>query len=58
MRISLHAQAPVSDAFSGSTLNTSLWTVVNPVANGTVGLSGGELRLSVSAAAFTSVAAS
>jgi uncharacterized repeat protein (TIGR01451 family) len=40
---------PVSDDFNSSSLNTSLWTFVNPVGNGTVSVTGGELRLTVPA---------
>ncbi len=40
---------PVSDDFHSTTLNTSLWTVVNPVGNGTVSLNGTDAVLSVPA---------
>ena len=40
------AQAPVGDAFNGSSLNTSLWTVKAP-AGGTAALSGGSLLITV-----------
>ncbi len=43
---SVRAQAPVGDAFSGSSLNTSLWTVKAP-AGGTAALSGGQLLITV-----------
>jgi hypothetical protein len=45
----LSAQAPVSDDFNSTSLNTSVWTFVNPVGNGSYSLNGGELRLSVPA---------
>src|SRR3954447_24455478 len=45
----LSAQAPVSDDFNSTTLNTSVWTFVNPVGNGSYSLNGGKLRLSVPA---------
>src|SRR6185437_10434127 len=44
---SLTGRAQVSDDFSASTLNTSLWTFVNPLGDGTSSLSGGKLLLSV-----------
>ena len=40
---------PVSDDFHSTTLNTSLWTVVNPVGDGTVSLNGTDAVLSVPA---------
>lgn len=40
---------PVSDNFNATTLNTSLWTVVNPVGDGMVRLNGAEALLSVPA---------
>jgi regulation of enolase protein 1 (concanavalin A-like superfamily) len=40
---------PVSDDFNTSSLNTSLWTVVNPVGDGTVSANGAEALLSVPA---------
>jgi uncharacterized repeat protein (TIGR01451 family) len=43
------AGAPVSDDFNTTALNTSLWTFVNPVGNGTVTVSGGDLKLTVPA---------
>src|ERR1700687_2977712 len=39
------AAAPVSDDFHGSTLNSSLWTFVNPVGDGTVSLNGTDALL-------------
>jgi regulation of enolase protein 1 (concanavalin A-like superfamily) len=41
-----NAQAPVSDDFNGSSLNTSLWTVSAP-AGGTVSVSNGHAQLAV-----------
>jgi hypothetical protein len=43
---SVYGQAPVGDAFNGSTLNTSLWTVKAPV-SGSAALSGGQLVITV-----------
>jgi Chitobiase/beta-hexosaminidase C-terminal domain/Beta xylosidase C-terminal Concanavalin A-like domain/FG-GAP-like repeat len=43
---SVHAQAPVGDAFNESNLNTALWTVKAPV-GGAAALSGGELLITV-----------
>ena len=43
------AGAPVSDAFNATSLNTSLWTFVNPVGDGSYSLSGTNLLLSVPA---------
>ncbi len=40
---------PVSDDFHSTTLNTSLWTVVNPVGDGTVSLNGTDAVLSLPA---------
>src|SRR5690348_7462549 len=40
---------PVSDDFHSTSLNTSLWTVVNPVGNGTVSLNGIDAVLSLPA---------
>jgi hypothetical protein len=41
-----YGQAPVSDAFNESSLNTSLWTVKAPV-SGSATLTGGELLITV-----------
>jgi uncharacterized repeat protein (TIGR01451 family) len=41
--------APVTDSFNSSTLNTSLWTFVNPVGNGSFSMTGTNLLLSVPA---------
>jgi len=43
------AGGPVSDEFNNATLDTSLWTVVNPVGDGTVSLNGSEAQLSLPA---------
>src|SRR5262245_43041557 len=46
----LRAQSgPVSDDFDSTSLNTGLWTVVNPVGNGTVSLNGTDAVLSLPA---------
>ena len=39
------AGGPISDEFNNATLNTSLWTVVNPVGNGAVSFNGTEAQL-------------
>ncbi len=41
--------SPVSDDFNAASLNTSLWTVVNPVGDGTVSLNGSEALLKLPA---------
>ena len=41
--------APVSDDFNTTSLNTNLWTFVNPAGDGTVSLNGAEAVLSVPA---------
>jgi hypothetical protein len=41
------AGGPVSDDFHSTTLNTSLWTVVNPLGDGTVSLNGTHAVLTV-----------
>jgi hypothetical protein len=38
---------PVGDNFNSGSLNTGLWAVVNPVGNGSLSMSGSQLRLSV-----------
>jgi hypothetical protein len=43
------AGGPISDEFNNATLNTSLWTVVNPVGNGAVSFNGTEAQLSLPA---------
>ena len=40
---------PTSDDFHSTSLNTSLWTVVNPVGDGTVTLNGLDAVLSLPA---------
>jgi uncharacterized repeat protein (TIGR01451 family) len=47
----LPAQSPVTDNFNTSTLNTSLWTFVNPVGDGSFSMTGTQLKLNVPAAA-------
>jgi len=42
-------QGPKSDDFHSTSLNTSLWTVVNPLGDGTVSLNGTNLLLSLPA---------
>jgi hypothetical protein len=37
--------AVISDDFSGTSLNTSLWTIVNPIGDATAAVSGGAVRL-------------
>src|SRR5262249_36966763 len=43
------AGPPVSDDFNNTTLNTALWTFVNPVGNGSFSMSGTNLRLTAPA---------
>ena len=43
------ASGPVSDDFHATTLNTSLWTFVNPLSDGSMQLNGTNLLLSVPA---------
>ena len=43
------AGPPVTDDFNSSTLNTSLWTFVNPVGNGSFSMTGTNLLLAVPA---------
>ncbi len=43
------AGAPVSDDFHASSLNTSLWSVENPVGDGSVSLNGHALVMSLPA---------
>ena len=43
------APGPTSDDFHSTSLNTSLWTVVNPLGDGTVSLNGTNLLLSLPA---------
>src|SRR5215831_19131024 len=43
------AGPPISDDFNVSTLNTALWTFVNPVGNGSYSFSGSDLLLVVPA---------
>jgi len=45
------AGAPVTDDFNLSSLNTSLWTFVNPVGDGSFSLTGTQLKLNVPAGA-------
>src|SRR4051812_23639766 len=45
----VRAQAPVSDDFSSGSLNTALWTIVNPVGDGTVSFSSARLQLGLPA---------
>jgi uncharacterized repeat protein (TIGR01451 family) len=49
--ITSSAGGPVSDDFNTSTLNTSLWSFVNPVGDGSFSLTGTQLKLNVPAAA-------
>ncbi len=39
--------APATDTFDGSTLDTSLWTVLDPLGDGTVEVGNGQLALSI-----------
>jgi conserved repeat domain len=48
-RLLRSASAPVSDDFNTTNLNTSLWTFVNPVGDGTLSFNGTEALLSVPA---------
>ncbi len=41
------SSGPVSDAFDGSSLDTRLWTVLDPLGDGTFAVSNGQLSLSV-----------
>lgn len=41
----------VSDDFNGASLNTGVWTAVNPMSDATFGVSGGKLSIGVPAAA-------
>lgn len=43
------AGGPISDEFNTTPLNTSLWTVVNPVGDGSVSLNGTQAQLSLPA---------
>jgi hypothetical protein len=43
------SSGPVSDNFDATTLNTALWTFVNPVGNGSFSLNGSELLLTAPA---------
>src|SRR5262249_1406013 len=43
------AQSPVSDDFNTSSLNTGLWTLVNPVGNGSLSMTGTQLKLTIPA---------
>ena len=43
------AGPPVTDNFNTPTLNTSLWTFVNPVGNGSFSMTGTQLQLNVPA---------
>ena len=43
------AGAPVTDNFNTTTLNTSLWTFLNPVGNGSFSMTGTQLQLNVPA---------
>src|ERR1700729_1912027 len=45
--LSLWAQTPVTDNFNTSSLNTGLWTFVNPVGNGSFSMTGTQLKLNV-----------
>ena len=47
--ISTGGAGPVSDDFNAKTLNTALWTFVNPLNDGSVSLDGSEALLSVPA---------
>lgn len=40
-------QGATSDDFSSASLNTALWTVIDPVGDGTVSMTGTQLRLAV-----------
>jgi hypothetical protein len=42
-----NGNAPVSDDFHSSVLNSSLWTISNPVGDGTVTVNGGHLLMSI-----------
>ncbi|HEY2016498.1 MAG TPA: N,N-dimethylformamidase beta subunit family domain-containing protein, partial [Bryobacteraceae bacterium] len=44
------ASAPVTDNFNTSSLNTSLWTLVNPVGDGSFAMTGTQLKLNAPAA--------
>ena len=47
--VAANADSPVSDDFNRCTLNTGLWTFVNPVGDGSYTVNGTQLRLNVPA---------
>ena len=47
--VAANADSPVSDDFNRCTLNTSLWTFINPVGDGSYSVNGTQLRLNVPA---------
>ena len=49
--VPIWAQSPVSDSFDGSSLNSSVWTFLNPVGDGSFTTPGGSLQLTAPAGA-------